>query len=267
MYPLLIHIGSIHIYNLSVCLVLAWLTFSFVFWRSLRNNGVAEDTIFNLTFYSSLIAFVTARVVYVILNTEVFKESPLKIIALWITPGLSLYGAMFGALLTFVFLCRQYKVRVGYMLDAFGPAFGLSFIIGTIGSFLDGTYVGVVTNLPWAVRYVGHLGKRHPVQIYEILTMICILLFVSILSRRGVRKKWPYGLIGLWYFGCISVFMFILEFFKDTRVYWSMLRANQWFMVALFAETIGAFYVRGGGREAIRPFLNKIYAKFSKRNS
>lgn len=268
MYPLLVTIGSVHLYSLSVFVVLAWLVFSFLLWRALRSQGVDEEHIFNLTFYSTLAAGVCARLVFVVLAMELFRESPLKIIALWVQPGMSLYGGLVGGLLVLVSLCRSYKVRVGHVLDAFGPAFGAAFIVGAIGAFLDGTYVGRITNLPWAVRFVGHLNGRHPVELYEIAAMIGILIFIALLARRGTAKKWPYGLLGLWFFAVTSVAMFILEFFKDTRVYFNSLRANQWILVAIFAETIGAFYVRGGGREAIRPLVNRLMNKvaaFTKR--
>ena len=269
MYPLLVSFGAVHLYSFSVFLVVAWLVFSFLFWRSLRSQGVDEEHIFNLTFYSTLAAFVFARLVFVFLNPELFRESLLKIAALWVQPGMSLYGGLVGGLLALVFLCRTYKVRVGHVLDAVGPAFGTAFVVGQVGAFLDGTYVGTVANLPWAVRFVGHLGTRHPVEIYEIAAMMAILIVTAILSRRGTRNKWPYGLLGLWFFAMTSVAMFALEFFKDTRVYFTHLRANQWILVALFAETIGAFYVRGGGREALRPLVNKLktYAMFSKRTA
>lgn len=246
-------IGPFHLYSFSVFLVVAWLVFSFLFWRALRAQGVAENHIFNLTFYSTLSSFLVARVVFVFLNMDLFRETPLKIAALWVQPGMSLYGGLIGGLLILILLCRTYKVRVGYVLDAFGPAFGGAFIVGTIGALLDGTYVGRITNLPWAVRFVGHLGKRHPVEVYEVVAMIGILLFLALMARRGAQKKWPYGLLGLWFFSVSSVFMFLLEFFKDTRVYFNTLRANQWILIAIFAETIGAFYVRGGdGRESGR---------------
>ena len=269
MYPLLASVGPFHLYSLSIFVVLAWLVFSFLFWRALRSQGVDEEHIFNLTFYSTLSAFVFARVVFVVLNMELFSDSPLKIIALWVQPGMSLYGGLVGGLLVLVSLCRTYKIRVGYVLDAFGPAFGGAFLVGTVGAYLDGTYVGTITNIPWAVRYIGHLGGRHPVQLYEIAAMIGILIFIAILSRRGRERKWSYGLLGLWFFAATSVIMFILEFVKDTRVYFHLLRANQWILIAIFAETIGAFYVRGGGREAIRPLVNRLktYAKFSKRTT
>ncbi len=261
MYPLLVSIGPVHLYSLSVFLVLGWLVFSFLFWRGLRSQGIDEEHIFNLTFYSTLTAFVCARLMFVLLNLELFRLSPLKIAALWVQPGMSLYGGLVGGLLILVSLCRTHKVRVGHVIDAVAPAFGTAFVVGSIGSFLDGSYVGTTTNLPWAVRFVGHLGTRHPVELYEIAAMIVILIVTAILSRRGARNKWPYGLLGLWFFAMTSVSMFALEFFKDTRVYFTLLRANQWILVALFAETIGAFYVRGGGREKIRPFINRIINK------
>ena len=91
-------------------------------------------------------------------------------------------------------------------------------------------------------------------------------------------EKLPYGIVGVRFFILYCVPMFVLEFLKDTRVYWVSLSANQWILIALFAEALGAFYVRGGGREAIRPIGYKIkktvsnitgglYAKFSKRSS
>ena len=269
MYPLLVSFGPVHLYSLSAFVVAAWLVFSFLFWRALRGQGVPEEHIFNLTFYGTLSAFVVARAVFVGLNMELFRESPLRIVAFWVQPGLSLYGGLIGGLLVFVSLCRRYKVRVGHVLDAVGPAFGSAFLVGTVGAFLDGTYVGSSANLPWAVRFVGHLGSRHPVELYEIIAMVGILIFTAILVRAGAKKKWPYGLLGLWFFAALTVVMFLLEFFKDTRVYFNTLRANQWILIAIFAETIGAFYVRGGGREAIRPFVNRLktYAKFSKRTA
>ena len=277
MFPLLASIGSLHIYSLSLLVVLAWLVFSFVFWRGLRSQGVEEEHIFNLTFYGILMALVFARVVFVLLHMELFQESVLRIVAVWVVPGMSLYGGMIGGLLTLVFLCRKYKVRVGHMLDAFGFAFGASFLVGTLGAFLDGSYVGTQTSLPWGVRYIGHIGMRHPVQVYEVIAMVFILIILAVLSRRAALNKWPYGLLGLWFFALYSISMFLLEYVKDTRVYLP-LRANQWFLVALFAETIGAFYVRGGGREAIRPYINRnaakmrmffggLYAKLSKRSA
>jgi prolipoprotein diacylglyceryltransferase len=169
------------------------------------------------------------------------------------------------------YLSRLFKIRVGHVLDAVGFAFGVAYLLGLIGAFLDGAYVGLPATVPWAVRYAGHVGLRHPVHLYELAGMILILSILKIFSKNAVTHKWPYGILGLWFFAMFAASQFVLEFFKDTPVYLAHLRANQWVLVALFAETMGVFYVRGGGREAVRPFINKviggIHGKFSKRSA
>ena len=264
MYPILFTIGSFHIYSLSVAFIFAWLMFSFLFWRSLRNQGIPEERIFDLTFYSTISAFLFARAGFVATHWTQFQDNAIRIAAIWIAPGMSLYGALFGGLVVLVFLSRRYKVRLGHVLDAFGPALGAAFILGAIGALLDGTYVGVMSNVPWAIRYVGHLGKRHPVQLYEIVAMLFILIAMIFFIRRAVKRQWPFGLAGLWFFALFTIAEFVLEFFRDTPVYLGGLRANQWILVALFAETMGAFYVRGGGREVVRPLANRIVGKISR---
>lgn len=278
MHPILFSIGSVHIYALSICVVLAWLVYSFLFWKQLRSNGIDEDKIFDLTFYSTLVAFIVSRAFYVVFHWELFSDTWLKIVAFWVQPGFSLYGAFIGALLTLASMSRAMKVRLGHVLDTVALSFPLAIVIGLIGVFLDGSVPGKIADLPWALRVVGHVGRRHPVQLYEITILIVVMIVLAKLQLKSVKEKWPYGVVGVWFFILYSFFMFVLEFFKDTRVYWISLSANQWVLIALFAEALGAFYVRGGGREALRPLTHKlqssikssiggIYAKFSKRRS
>jgi phosphatidylglycerol:prolipoprotein diacylglycerol transferase len=278
MMPILLSVGPVHVYSFSVFLILSWCIFSFVFWRALRSDGTDEDKIFDLTFYSTLIAFVFSRAFFVLFNWDLFAETPLRILALWVQPGLSLYGGFLGCLLTLVFVSRRAKVRLGQVLDSFTVAFPAAFAVGLVGAFLDGSTVGTIVDVPWALRVAGHVGKRHPIQIYEGLAIIFIMIVMHYIRKKGMRDKWPYGAIGVWFFMLYSTSMFILEFAKESRVYWMSLSANQWILVALFAEAVGAFYVRGGGRERIRPIVYRIqtgitaaaggiYAKFSKRDS
>lgn len=278
MYPVLISLGPIHIFSFSVLLLLSWLVFSFLFWKLLRAAATVEERIFDLTFYATLAAIVGGRLGFVLTHPELFSESMLKIVALWVAPGLSLYGGLFAAMLTLVYLARRYKVRLGLVLDALALSLPAAFLVGTLGALLDGSYVGKITSLPWAIRYVGNVGKRHPVQLYEMIALAAIIIAVLVLQKRGVKNKWPYGLVGVWFFLIWSIVMFTLELLKDTSVYLMSLSANQWVLIIIFGEALGAFYVRGGGREAIRPLFlglryklaaaaGGIYAKFSQRRS
>lgn len=277
MYPVLFSWGPVTLFSMSVFLILAWLMFSFLFWRALRANGTEEDRIFDLTFYATIIAFVAARGAFVATHWDLFADTWLKIFALWVQPGLSLYGGILGGVATLITMSRSMKVRLGLVLDALAGALSAALIIGFVGALLDGSEVGKIADLPWSMRIGSLVGRRHPVAMYEIIAIIVVLLIQFGLTRKAMREKKPYGVLGVWFFMIFSAVMFVLELFKESRVYWT-LTANQWVLIAIFAESLGALYVRGGGRESIRPLIHKtrhliarviggIYAKFSRKRS
>lgn len=261
MHPILFSLGQFPLYSFSVFLVFSWCIFSFLFWRNLRAGGVDEDKIFDLTFYATLSAFVVSRIAFIFFHWELFSDTWLKAIAIWVQPGLSLYGALLGYIFTLISMCRTHKVRLGLAFDAFALSFPPAMIVGLIGVFLDGTIVGKITQLSWALRITGQVGLRHPTALYEMVFMLFVIAFISWYSRRSLAKKHPYGTIGVWLFLVYSVGMFLLEFTRESQVYWLSLSANQWILIALFAESLGAFYVRGGGREKLRPIINRLLKK------
>ena len=258
MFPILFSIGSIHIFSFSVFLVLSWVIFSFIFWKSLRRNVSDEQQIFDLMFYSTLVSIFASRLTFVLFHWSLFAETPLKIFAFWVQPGLSLYGALFGCIVTLLFKMRQYKLRLAFISDALAFSLPSALLVGEIGSLLDGTVIGKATNLPFAVLYVGHLGSRHPVQIYAMVVLTAIISLLVLLQKKAEKDKWSYGLMGIWFFLLYSLSMFVLEFLQESSVYFSYLSANQWVLIAIFAQTLGAFYVRGGGREYFRPKFRSV---------
>lgn len=255
MLPILLSIGPITIYSLSVFLVLAWGIWSFLFWKSLRTEGIAEDPMFDLMFYGSLAAIVFSRCGFVLFHWDLFSDTWLKIIALWVQPGLSLYAGVLGGCLLLIIFAKYNKIRLGIIVDALGLSLPSAILIGKIGSLLDGSEVGkIAEKLPWAIRYVGHLNVRHPVQFYEILYLGLIVVVLSLLQVRSIKKKWSYGIFGLYFFLLYPPGMFILEFFKEHAIYWT-LSANQWILIALWAEALGMYYVRSDMRDTIQPFF------------
>lgn len=266
MYPILIALGPITIYSFTVFLALAWFTFSFFFWRGLRASGTEEDRIFDLTFYATIAAGITARLGFVFTHWELFSDTWLKILAVWVQPGLSLYGGLLGGIATLASMSRTTKVRLGLVLDALASALPPALFIGSIGAFLDGSVAGKIIQAPWAFRIAGDVGGRHPVALYEIAVLILFMAFIHSMRKRAQHQHKPFGVVGVWFFLLYSLNMFILEFFKDSRVYWSF-TGNQWVLIAIFAESLGALYVRGGGREWLRPVIRKLYAKISNGHS
>lgn len=261
MLPLVFPIAHVSVYVANIFIVFAWGAYSFLFWRGLRRWAIEEDRVFDLTFYSTLVAIVTARLGYVASHWELFAgKSMLLTAALWIAPGLSWLCGLIGGLATLILLSRQYKVRLGLVLDTLAVALPLPIIVGEIASLLDGLEIGARTAVPWSIRFVGAVGNRHPVQLYEMVALVIISFIIIRLSEVSVLKKWAYGMVGIWFFLLYSLLMFVLEFVKDSHVYWGRLTANQWILIGIFAECIGVIYVRGGGRESIRPHVHAVRA-------
>lgn len=254
MLPILITIGPLHLYSLSFFLALGWCVFSLVFWKALRREGVAEERIFDLMFWGTIVAFVAARMGFILIHPELFSDSVLKMFALWVVPGLSMYPGLVAGVMTMVIVGKRKQLRAAQVIDALAFALPGSLAIGAIGALLGGSVVGVGTKLPWAVGAVGFSGLRHPAGGYEAVVFLLLLLFIGLLEIRAKSNDWPLGLLGIWFFLIYSVSNFLLEFFVEHQLYWG-LSANQWMLIIIFSQAVGAFYVRGGGREVIRPAI------------
>ena len=100
--------------------------------------------------------------------------------------------------------------------------------------------------------------------VYEILFLGLLLVYLSYLQARAIKSKWPYGIFGLCFFLIYPPGMFALEFLKENSIYWS-LTLNQWVLIALWGEALGMYYVRSDVREKIQPFIGNIYAAITRK--
>jgi len=278
MLPVLFSIGSFHLYSFSIFLIVAWFVWSFFFWRYLRNLAVKDDAIFDIMFYATVVSLFVSRMFFVATHISLFSNGWLKVATLWVQPGLSFTGGLVGAVIISIVLGLKYKVRIAYILDGFTHALSWSFVICAIGAFLDGSVVGKLTTLPWGVMYVGQIGLRHPTALYESLYVLLLSIVLWNVVVPRAKQPLPYGQISMWFFMLFALALFVFEFLVESDVYWGSLSANQWIYVGIIGQAIGAFYVRGGGKEklihlghafiqGIKKVQGGIYGKFSKRDT
>lgn len=142
-------------------------------------------------------------------------EDPRLTVAQWNDPvylmsGKTIVGAMIGGLIAVEWAKRRMGItrRTGDLL-------ALPIIVGTaigrIGCFLTGTEdhtAGSLTQLPWGVNFGD--GPRHPTQLYEILFLAVLGIFIVWLSRRPHRE----GDLFKCYFVAYLAFRFALDFLK-----------------------------------------------------
>jgi phosphatidylglycerol---prolipoprotein diacylglyceryl transferase len=91
-------------------------------------------------------------------------------------------------------------------------------IIGRIGCFLQGLndgIIGKISTLPWAIDF-GDGIRRHPVNLYEIMFLFLLLLFLKALKQKFAFKSGArFKIFMIAYF----LFRFVCEFFKE-RYQW-----------------------------------------------
>ncbi|MDQ7090153.1 MAG: prolipoprotein diacylglyceryl transferase [Methylococcales bacterium] len=132
----------------------------------------------------------------------------------------SMLGGIFGAIVAAEIFKYFSNIRQSTGLY-FIPGLLILIIVGRVGCFLAGlddfTY-GVETSVPWGVNF-GDDIKRHPVQLYESLTMF---IFLIILLIRYPKNPLFWQRHGFYLFvGVYAGQRFIWEFLKPYPYLWA----------------------------------------------
>jgi prolipoprotein diacylglyceryltransferase len=127
--------------------------------------------------------------------------------------GRSIVGALAGAIIAIEIIKGRKGIRGSTGL-IFVPAFATSVVIGRIGCYVSGlednTY-GLPTALPWGHDF-GDGILRHPVQLYESLSMLLFLVvaLMFLAQRQSLFMRNGFYLMVLFYAGQ----RFVWEFLK-----------------------------------------------------
>jgi len=133
-----------------------------------------------------------------------------QIPALLIAPGgKTIVGGLLGGWFAVeaVKLVTGIRTRTG---DLFAVPLCVGIAVGRIGCFVaglaDDTY-GKPTSLPWAVDLGDGIG-RHPVQIYEIVFLVLVGIFL------GRKRQWREGARFRVFMGSYLAWRFVVDFIK-----------------------------------------------------
>jgi phosphatidylglycerol---prolipoprotein diacylglyceryl transferase len=161
-------------------------------------------------------------------------------------------GLAGGAVAAAIFLAWR-KVSVARYGDVLVTALPLGYAIGRVGCFFNGCDYGIVTQLPWAVRYppgtepyAAHLERGritsdqvlslsvHPVQLYAAAFGLALFLVLwnCRVARHG-QRIWLFCL-------CYGVYRFLIEWLRgDFRAIAGGLSLPQIFSLLLIAGALG----------------------------
>jgi len=177
---------------------------------------------------------------------------------LWLTGiggvGRSIEGALAGGIIAIEILKTRSGIRGSTGLRFVAPL-AAAIAIGRIGCFLAGlddmTY-GTATTLPWGVDF-GDGVTRHPVQLYESVTMAIFLAVFITLAWRGNE---PVLRTGFYLFvGVYAGQRFVWEFLKPYGTVVGPFNLFHLLSLALIAYAL--LFAR---REALQPCPNSVTA-------
>jgi phosphatidylglycerol:prolipoprotein diacylglycerol transferase len=228
----------------AIGFLIAYAAFMYVAKKGLINN-LNKDNVVDLMLVVIVSVVVGARLGNVIFyNLPFFLEHPLQIIMLQ-RGGMSFHGSLVGLILGFLWFSRRYKVSFYELMDYAVVIAALFLGFGRIANFINAELYGIVTTVPWAVKFPGVSGFRHPTQLYESLQSFFMfaVLFAVLWLKMSIRRtkqtvsRFKTFLIAPGTIAWLFIFLygtirFFIEFYKDLDIVLG-LRIGQWLCLAM----------------------------------
>jgi phosphatidylglycerol:prolipoprotein diacylglycerol transferase len=194
---------------LAVVVVVLW-----VVWEIRRGAKLSYDNVFTAAIIALPSGVIISRLLHVIDMWGYYSQNPGQIIG---ASGLTIYGAILGAVLGIWVYSKFSKFNFAYFTDLVAPAVPLAQAVGRVGCTINGCCYGLPTSLPWGVVYTdpesyAPLGVAvHPTPLYEIAFLL--IIFGVIFSLRGRFK--PEGSLFLIYISLYSLWRIGIDFLRE----------------------------------------------------
>lgn len=241
--PILLKIGMFEIRYYGLIFVFGFILIYF-FLRYLskkRNLNLSKNDIADFLLYLMIGVVVGARIFYIIFyNLNYYMQNPFDLIAVW-KGGLSFHGGLIGAFIFTWLFCRKKNIGFYDLADIVVIPASLALAFGRMGNFLNGELVGRLTDVPWAVKFKGYEGFRHPSQLYESAKNL--VMFVVLYNIKD--KKLPKGFL-FWLFVIMYSFLrFFIEFFRapDEQLGFILFGLTMGQLLNLAMFFIGLFFI------------------------
>jgi phosphatidylglycerol---prolipoprotein diacylglyceryl transferase len=190
MWPILFSVGPITIRTMSIFVVVGFLAAAFIFWRKGREEHYQEEELFDAFLLSTVVGMIAARLGFVLLHLDRFGANIVQWFDVVRHPG---FNGLIGLVIAGLYLYRladRYKWDVYEVLDfwSMGVALGMVFI--SLGSFFDGSVVGLPVGNGWGLRFPGVFEPVHPVQLYAAGFFLLLFWYLSWAEYRYRTFEW-----------------------------------------------------------------------------
>jgi phosphatidylglycerol:prolipoprotein diacylglycerol transferase len=257
MHPILFQSGWIHVYAYGFFIVAGVAAAAILAVLKTRKSGIkiSFENAAELFFYAVLSGFLGSRILYVLINFDVFRQDPTRVFNIW-EGGLVFYGGLFPAAMVAFWYMRRHGLPLWKLADLISPLIALGLSFGRVGCFLAGCCYGKETSLPWAIvfRNPESLARLnvplHPTQLYDAANGLALFFFLSWMEKRKAFDGQIFWLFLLLY----SMTRFLVEIFRgDPRgfLFGDLLSTSQaiGIVLAIFSVFMLSYMKKGYPRQ------------------
>jgi phosphatidylglycerol---prolipoprotein diacylglyceryl transferase len=224
---ILLHIGNVTIYTYSALMVLAVLAGLALMWLQSRRRGLSSDVVSDAALLALLGGLVGARLEYVALNLEYYREQPAAALRIW-QGGLALHGGLWAGLCVLVLYAHFGHTDFWAWGDTLALGVSASAVFVWLACLYGGSAYGQTGFGPLHFVWYDTFGvsaSRFAVQPLGAALSLALFVGLFVLARR---KRRP-GSILLLYLGISALIQFGLGFGRaDETLFWWGWRADQW---------------------------------------
>jgi phosphatidylglycerol:prolipoprotein diacylglycerol transferase len=184
---------------------------------------------------------------------DVYLRDPIRILFIW-EGGLASHGAFIGIILALWRFSRKSGLAYSWVVDRCAIGVALAGFFIRTGNLFNSEILGKPASLPWSFVFVRvDQVPRHPTQIYEALSYLCIFGVLYWMYWRTEARKRPYRLFGSMLAMTFTA-RFFLEFFKENQVaFESSLPLNMGQLLSIPVVLTGLVLVWCSGRRSESP--------------
>lgn len=250
--PIAFSLGPLDVYWYGIIIAAAIFVAIFLSTREAEKRGIDGEHIVDMALWALPIAFIGARLYYVVFELDYYLQNPGEIIAIW-NGGIAIYGGLIAGGLTVYWYTKKQGIPLWLMLDILAPSVLLAQAIGRWGNFMNQeAHGGEVTRsflenlfLPeFIINQMEINGMYyHPTFLYESLWSL--VGFVLIVILRDKKQLFRQGEVALSYVLWYSFGRFFIEGLRtDSLWIFDFIRVSQALSVVLFIGALSLWIYR-----------------------
>jgi phosphatidylglycerol:prolipoprotein diacylglycerol transferase len=218
--PNLITLGPLNIRFYGIVYALGFLLITYLLIKEAKKNKIknlTSERAQDITIYAMLFGLIGARLFHVASDFYLYQNNLLEIFAFW-KGGLGWYGGLIGGVAAIIIYCRKHKIDIWHVLDNMSVPLPLVIGFARIANYINSEHLGFPSNLPWCVVFQKiDTVCRHPVQLYESLSMFILFFALIIISLKLRQKK---GTVFWSFIGLYGIARFITDYFRQVQSFY-----------------------------------------------